>query len=363
MLLAVPTSIIMNSPTGAINLSLLNTPNVTTTQTTTGSGSVSLTDEDSISGNGVSTAGTGGFSLTVATGGVSTFTINQSITSGGAITLTNNDSGSPLTIGANLTGTSISLNTFGQGNITGSGIITANSVSTSSPSGVINLSGLATPNVTTTQTIGINGSTTFVDSVALTGNGSSIGAQSFSLTDTAAGGITTTNPILSPHITLDATTGSITVNSTITGLISNTLQAAGLMIIGSSGSLSTQAGNIVFERPSGPGAIAVENNGTIDDSYFAGIVGFNGGPTGTISIGGNGTITGGFQVNVGNLNTNTLAIQNPFVVVSPFTGSFTAGGITITQSAINGTLQVTSNIPGPATPSAPVVQLIRLQLG
>jgi len=356
-------SVIMNSPTGAINLSLLNTPTITTTQTTTGSGSVSLTDEDSIAGNGVSTAGTGGFSLTIATGGPSALTINHNITSGGAITLTNNDSGSPITISANLTGTSASLNTLGQGNITGSGIITANSVSTSSPSGVINLSGLATPNVTTTQTIGINGGTTFVDSVALTGNGSSVGAQSFSLTDTAAGGITITNTILAPHITLDATTGGVTVNSTITGLIANTLQAAGPMIIGSAGTVLTTTGNILFETPSGPGAISVQNNGSINDTYFAGIVGFNGGPTGTISITGNGTISGGFEVNVGNLNTTTLAIQNPFIVVSPFTGSFTAGGISITQSAISGTLQVTTDIPAPPTPPRSGGSLLTVSTG
>ncbi len=357
------TSVIMNSPTGTINLSLLNTPNITTTQTTTGSGSVTLTDEDSIAGNGVSTAGTGGFSLTVATGGPSQLTINHNITSGGAITLTNNDSGFPITVSANLTGTSVSLNTFGQGNITGSGIITASSVSISSPSGTVNLSGLATPNITTTQTIGINGGTTLVDSVALTGNGSSVGAQSFSLTDTAPGGITITNSILSPHITLDATTGGVTVNSTITGLISNTLQASGPMIIGSAGTVLTTTGNILFETPSGPGAISVQNNGSINDTYFAGIVGFNGGPTGTISITGNGTISGGFEVNVGNLNPTTLAIQNPFIVVSPFTGSFTAGGISITQSAISGTLQVTTDIPAPPTPPSSGGSIITVSTG
>lgn len=107
--------------------------------------------------------------------------------------------------------------------------------------------------------------------------------------------------------------------------------------------------------PFGSSLLSVENDGTISAGN---IVGFNSGTSGTIKITGAGDINAGQYVNVGNLNLSTAQILPSYVVVDPFTGTFTLGNFSITQNSIGNVLQVSGveplpPTPGPVAPSGP----------
>ncbi len=367
------TSVTMTSPSGAINLSSLSTPNITTTQTTSAGGSVTLTDLTALTINGVSTAGTGGFSLTdSANGGITT---TNSITSGGILSLINVGTNSPISIGAALSGTTITLTSSGSGNISGSSPVSGSTaVNMTSPTGAINLSALATPNITTSQTLSSGGSIVLVDTVALTGHGTSTaGTGGYSLTDNA--GITLTHNIAATggsisfissatiseaaaitiagsEITLNGT-GGVTVNGALAAVNNVAVNSNNQITVAGTSTITSTAGNVGFAAVSGAGDITLQNNGVIQATGSSGIVGINGTSTGIIAITGTGTLSGGQAVNVGNLNPSTLQILPFYVVVNPFTGSYTnqLGNITITQGAIAQPLQVSTGFAPPPTPS------------
>ncbi|MBY0357993.1 MAG: hypothetical protein K2W82_08330 [Candidatus Obscuribacterales bacterium] len=128
--------------------------------------------------------------------------------------------------------------------------------------------------------------------------------------------------------------------------------------ITSSGAINANGSNGLLQFiiiPSGNDTLDVLNDGTISAGS---IVGFNGGTDGTIKINGSGDINAGQYVNVGDLDAFTLQIQQPYITVSPFTGSFTSGKISITQNSITGTLQVSASsepVPTPVTTPATLV--------
>lgn len=141
----------------------------------------------------------------------------------------------------------------------------------------------------------------------------------------------------------------------------------GGIISATNGDSNGTGGLIQFANTTSGGAVTVANNGTIEVSQSgisSGIVGFNGGTSGAITITGSGTITAGQFVNVGNLNSTTLAIQAPYTTVNPFTGTYTAGNYSITQGTISGTLQVSnSTTPTPTpTPSSSTSSVVTMGL-
>lgn len=107
------------------------------------------------------------------------------------------------------------------------------------------------------------------------------------------------------------------------------------------------------------GYLGVDNEGTItatDNGHTSGIIGFYCGPINYfgVIITGSGTLEAGEAVNVGDINISSLAISQPFVTVSPFTGSYTLGNTSITQSSITGTL----NVSGPASQAPQASQVV-----
>jgi len=87
------------------------------------------------------------------------------------------------------------------------------------------------------------------------------------------------------------------------------------------------------------GSINVTNNGLLKTSGASSIVGFNG--RGSITVAGIGAINA-WQVNVGNLDATTLAIQPPYIAVSP-PGNYSLGNISITGQDITAEVMYVSN--------------------
>ena len=103
----------------------------------------------------------------------------------------------------------------------------------------------------------------------------------------------------------------------------------------------------------GPGSISVQNDGTIQANSPSGIVGFNGGPYGSVNVTGAGSISAGDEVNAGNLDVATLEPIGEFTTASgSFTGNYTYGNVSITQGSLTGTLQVSVPLP-PIPPPTP----------
>src|SRR5208282_1241106 len=124
------------------------------------------------------------------------------------------------------------------------------SVNLTSGSGAIGTVALVTPNVTANTT----GNVTLTDTQAITGNGVSTGAN-FSLTDSAAGGITTTNTITATGtlgLVDSAASAPIALGASVSGTV-DTITATG------SGTVTQSAGTVTGSTSvtlaSGSGAI------------------------------------------------------------------------------------------------------------
>ncbi len=349
------TSLSFTSGSGTIGSSMnISTPNLTFNTT----GNVSLIDLVALTGNGVSTGAAVIFTDT-ANGGTA---ITNSITATGVLSIVNSGTNSPISIGGALSGTTVVLTATGSGNLTGASTISGSTtVSMTAPTGTISLSGLTTPSITVTQNLGGAGSATLTDSVALTSNGTSTaGTGGFSLTDTANGGIATTNSISSGgafSLTANGTNSPITVGASLSATTRIDLKATNTVTVNGGATVAATSagasnGLVQITSVSGAGPVNLVNNGTIQASNTSNssIVGINAGLNGAITITGTGSMSAN-QANVGNLDPTTLAIQSPFVAVSPFTGSYTLGNISITQNAITGTLQVSGTLPPVPTPS------------
>jgi hypothetical protein len=83
----------------------------------------------------------------------------------------------------------------------------------------------------------------------------------------------------------------------------------------------------------------VINNGLLKTTGASSIVGFNG--IGSITVAGTGAINAS-QVNVGNLDATTLAIQPPYVTVSP-PGNCSLENVSITGQDITAGVMYVSN--------------------
>ena len=125
-----------------------------------------------------------------------------------------------------------------------------------------------------------------------------------------------------------STAGNININSPSTNIY-----GPGAVISGASNGL------IQFQSFASGGPVNVVDDGIIIAPGASSVVGFNGGPTGAISVVGNGSILAN-EINLGNLNPTTLQLIGPFVTLNEFDGSFSLGNITITQGGIHGTVSV-----------------------
>lgn len=219
-----------------------------------------------------------------------------------------------------------------------------------------------------------SGNISFGDTATLYALGTDTGGQ---INVEAAGSITTTGAIYfaaqadsipganGGSILLKAPNG-ITIGSGSIALIDADGTANGGRIDLLSDGTISNAGEIQANGTTGgkiqisaynPGSAPVNfvNDGTISATGTGGIIGVNGGNGNAISITGSGTLTGGQYVNVGYLDSTSLAIFNPYVVVDPFTGFFALGNISIAQGAIGNILQVSGSLvppsPGPNGPS------------
>jgi hypothetical protein len=105
------------------------------------------------------------------------------------------------------------------------------------------------------------------------------------------------------------------------------------------GSLVTGLASIEFMSSIPGGSINVTNNGLLKASGASSIVGFNG--SGSITVAGIGAINA-WQVNVGNLDATTLAIQPPYVAVSP-PGNYSLGNISIAGQDITAEVMYVSS--------------------
>ncbi len=367
------TSVSATSGTGSINLTGLATANITAN--TSATAQVLLDDSVAVTGNGASSAGSGGFTLNDSANGGITTTASITTSSAGPVSLIDSGTNSPISVGATLGGTTVTLTATGSGGISGSSTITGTtSVVLSSPTGAINLSALATPNITTTQTLSSGGSVTLIDTVALTGHGvSTVGTGGYSLTDNA--GIALTHnitgtggsvsflssgtiseaaaiTIAASAITFKGTSG-VTLNGLLTAVNNVTVDSNSQITVAGTSTVTSTGGNVGFAAVSGAGNVTLQNNGIIHATGGSGIVGINGTSTGIIAITGTGSMSGGQAVNIGNLDSSSLQILPLYVVVNPFTGTYTnqLGNITITQGAIAQPLQVSTGFAPPPTPS------------
>lgn len=167
--------------------------------------------------------------------------------------------------------------------------------------------------------------------------------------------------------------GTINLQSNGTITTSGAIQAEGTT---GDGGLIQFASFVPGDNP-----VTVTNTGTVNATNNAnnsGIVGFNGGPDhasatwGAVTVTGSGSITG-HQVNIGNLNNNTLQIYSPFFTVTSPAGSISnmEGNISVTQQGsvtaagtinVSGTALTPTPSPTPTvTPAAAAPALAQVQ--
>lgn len=186
------------------------------------------------------------------------------------------------------------------------------------------------------------GATNALGSIVLTG----IGITTFNGTVTAKSLTTTTGPNLIFGGAI-STSGSQTYNGIIILGANTTLSSNGTITL--NGSLTDNTANRLLQFASSTNTISVANNNAIALNGANSIIGFNAGASGSIALTGGGSLKAS-QANFGNLNSGTLNINPPFVVVNPFTGNFSAGNISIKQGAITAGLIQVSVVP-PTPPS------------
>lgn len=195
--------------------------------------------------------------------------------------------------------------------------------------------------------IGFNGnvgSSNALGQIILTGNGSSTFGATVKASSLSTG--TGTNFINGGKIN---TSGSQTYNGNLVLGADTTFKADGIITLNAS--LNDNSANRLVQFATYKGSsVKVVNNASLSLTGANSIIGFNRGTVGSIDLSGTGSVTAS-QVNLGNLNPNTLQILPPFVTVSPFTGNFTLGTTSIKQASINGTLQVADFIPPPPSPA------------
>lgn len=352
---------------GIITLNSNDTINVTVSISSTGGNGGGGSDASTTGGNGGEggTGGTGNNISLTATGTTTTAGISSNGGSGG--------SGGAASGGGNAGGSGAN------GGVAGTLAVSTSASLTSTgdiqATGGVGGSGGTGSSGATTGNAGSGGNgntiTLTANQIALTGNllanGNSTGTGSGSPT-VGNGGTITVNDSSTALLTIGSATGANFISELVLATGYNggriNLKTAGAVSIVLAGFLRAYntsglgaGGNILFANTTTGGNVSVANAGTIQASQLgvtSGIIGFSAGATGNITITGSGFITAGQYVNVGDVNTTTLAIQTPFTTVSPFTGTYTnnAGNITITQGSINGTLRV-SDGPSPSpTPSS-----------
>jgi len=325
------TSAAFSSGSGAIGSLTIVTPNWTANTT----GNVTLVDSQDTTGNGISTGNN--ISITDSAGGAGALTTSGTITATGTLALLSTGTNGGVVFGGNVSGTADTITASGSGAITQTGGTVTGTTSTvfTSGSGAIGSLNIVTPNWTANTT----GDVTLVDSQATTGNGVSTGAN-ISFTDSAGGGTTISNNITASKTITLLDAGTTTINNSVTV---------------KANSASTSGGLIQFASTTPGGDITVVNNGTViaSNSNSSSIIGFNGGSTGAVTVSGTGTLTAD-QDNFGNLDSTTLQINPPSSIISPFTGSYTSGNISVVQNSIAGVMQVSgATPPPPPTPPGP----------
>ncbi|MBY0357257.1 MAG: hypothetical protein K2W82_04580 [Candidatus Obscuribacterales bacterium] len=148
---------------------------------------------------------------------------------------------------------------------------------------------------------------------------------------------------------------------TINILSNGTITNNGTIAANTAGGATYVGGKIQISTVTpGAGPVTLVNNGGITATNIGGNttgrVGINGGAN-SITISGNGSITGNQFVNIGDLDPTTLAINQPFSEVDNFSGVYQQGNISISQAAIIGKLQVSGSGPVP-TASAAAITII-----
>jgi hypothetical protein len=344
--------------------------------TPSGSGSTQLaggggagTDGDEPGGAAGSGQTTGGV-LTVryfSTNSLQTVVVGSTSFSQNTTTLTSLDLANA-TVQANLT-TLIGLGISGLSGTQLGGVYTSVTIDSAVPTSVVTLGSFTALNVPNTYTLTFTGFTNSSPTIGINLTGASTttqatvgGTVSFTNNNSSIAAVTITSNQAGPALTINSTgtlssddqltltTPSISVAGALNTNGNLAVNANGTITVTGTGSIQSGFGNVGFAPVSGPGSITALNNGSI--SAPSGIIGFNGGASGTITITGTGTMNAA-EINVGNLNSTTLAIQSPYSVVSPFTGTYTnnEGNISITQSSITGNLQVSGSPP--PTPPVP----------
>ena len=158
---------------------------------------------------------------------------------------------------------------------------------------------------------------------------------------------------VNPGATVSAeisTTGSQAYNGNLVLGVDTTLKADGIITLNAS--LNDNNANRLLQFAANKStSVRVVNNASLSLNGANSIIGFNSGASGSIDLSGTGSLNAS-QVSFGNLNPNTLQILPPFVTVSPFTGSYALGNISIQQASITGTLQIAEFIPPPPAPSS-----------
>ncbi len=215
-------------------------------------------------------------------------------------------------------------------------------------------------NLTAAGNIEMNGAivadSIFVDNSGSTGNitVSAPAIAQFAEFDTAGtfmsssiiGGASQIIAIISPWI---INNGTISTALSEGRTIFYSPNADGSIYVENNGIIRATAHSSVVRIDGGDGSMVIANNGIIDAAGTSGIIGFNSGPTGAITVTGTGSMSAS-QVNFGNLDFVTADILPPFVTVNPFAGHFSLGNISIDQSAITGTVQVSGTIQPPQPP-------------
>ena len=246
------------APTGVVN-SVLATPSFTVTQTGAGAGSVTLSDSVALTGNGVSTIGSGGLTLTDA----ASIALGNNITSSGTSPLTAS-AGSITEVAGTLSGAGVTLSASGSIGVLGTPVLTSASsvtVSTGAASGnnaVVTSNSGASVNLNV-NTLGSN--LTFFNSnggnININGNITSLNNGNIDIEETSAASAGSITDTSSPHtisssglangaggnITLKTLNGAINIGSDILNAqgVNNNNNGGTIQLLSTGGGITTGA--------------------------------------------------------------------------------------------------------------------------